>query len=156
MVARRLTFGWEKLETLLAEPNVRDLIQEYWEELWSYKDIPCEIDWPRLLAREVEGVYRVWTARVDGTLAGFAAFYVEPYVLARTTLFAIDGGHFLSAAFRDKGMVGFRMWKTAAAALKAEGVQMAMMHDNAARPLLPFFLALGAEPRSTWYWWDLR
>ena len=48
------------------------------------------------------------------------------------------------------------MWKTAEAALKAEGVRMAIMHDNAARPLMPFFLALGAEPMSIWYWWDLH
>jgi hypothetical protein len=30
-----------------------------------------------------------------------------------------------------------------------------MLHDNGDRPLMPFFLALGAEPRSTIFWWSL-
>lgn len=149
----KLRFGWEHLETLLAEPNVKDLITGYWQELWPYPDIPVVVDWPLLLRREAEGTYRVWSARVDGTLAGFASFYIEPHVYASTTLFAIDGGHYLSPGFRDtEHRIGWRMWKTAKAALKAEGAKVIMAHDNASRPLMPFFLALEMEPRTVWFW----
>jgi hypothetical protein len=120
--------------------------------LWPYKDIPCDPDWPRLLSFEKAGVYRVWAARSGKTLAGFIAFYVQPYVLAKSPVFAIDGGHFLSPAFRDNGRIGLRMWKTAKAALRAEGARIIMAHDNALRPLLPFFLALEMEPRSVMFW----
>lgn len=151
-VSERVRFGWEKLETLLGEANIRDLVTQYWEELWPYKDIPCVIDWDRFLRREAEGVYRVWTARVDVTLAGFCSFYVEPFVLAKTTLFAVDGGHFLSPAFRDNSRIGWRMWKTALMALKAEGVKVTVAHDNLEHPLMPFFLALQMQPCSIIYW----
>ena len=71
----------------------------------------------------------------------------------RTILAAIDGGHYLSPGYRDKGMVGWRMWRSAKAALIEEGVRFIMAHDNAKRPLMPFFLALGFEPLSTmWIW----
>ncbi len=151
-MAERVSFGWEKLEVLLAEPNVRDLITGYWEELWPYKEIPVDVDWARLLMFEAQGVFRVWAVRVNKTLAGFVAFYVQPYVLAKSTLYAIDGSHFLAPDFRDKGRIGYRMWKTAIDALDAEGVKFIMAHDNALRPLLPFFLSLGFEPRSTMFW----
>ena len=150
-MSERVTFGWEKLETLLAEPNIRDLITEFWQELWPHDHIPVDPDWSRLLRAEAAGEYKVWAARVGPTLAGFASFFIGPYVFAKTTIFAIDHGHFLAPDFRDNSRLGWRMWKTAKAALKAEGAQMMYVHDNARRPLMPFFLALGLEPCSTWF-----
>jgi hypothetical protein len=149
----KLTCGWERLEFLLKEPGVRDLITEYFEELSPFTDLPLDIDWARLLRHEADGIYRIWTARVNGTLAGFAAFYVQTHMYHRSVLAAIDGGHYLSPEFRGKGMVGWRMWRSAKAALIEEGVRFIMAHDNAKRPLMPFFLALGFEPLSTmWIW----
>ncbi len=148
----KLTCGWERLEFLLKEPGIRDLITEYWEEL-SPLGLPLDIDWQRLLRHEADGTYRIWTARVNHTLAGFAAFYVQPHMYHRSVLAAVDAGHYLSPAFRDKGMVGWRMWRSAKAALIEEGATFIMAHDNAKRPLMPFFLALGFEPLSTmWIW----
>ena len=70
---------------------------------------------------------------------------------------AVDGGHFLAPAFRDgHDRIGWRMWKGAKEALIEEGVQVGMLHDNALRPLSPFFLALGARPFSSMWIWDLR
>ncbi len=152
----KTSFGWEKLETLLAEPNIRDLLTSYWQELSPIKHLPLDIDWPRILDWERQGIYRVWAARVDGTLAGFAAFFIQPHMYYRSTVFAVDGGHYLAPAFRDKGMLGWRMWRSLKAELQREGILVGMLHDNSVRPLMPFFLALGAEPLSTMWIWDLR
>jgi hypothetical protein len=153
MKADKLTFGWERLSILLKEPNIRDLLTSYWQELSPLKGHRLDIDWQRLLRHEAEGIYRIWTVRVNGTLAGFAAFYVQTHMYHKGVLAAVDGGHYLAPAFRDKGRIGWRMWKTAKAALLDEGVQFIMLHDNARRPLMPFFLALGFEPLSTmWIW----
>ncbi len=148
MAKSRVTFGWESLEVLLQEPNTRELLTQYWSELSPIKHIPLDIDWPRLFEWERDGIYRIWAARVDGTLAGFVAFYVQPHVYYRAVLFAVDGGYFIAPAFRGSGRVGFRLWSTAKTALKAEGVRVVMAHDNAHRPLMPFFLSLGLEPIS--------
>lgn len=157
-MADRTRYGWEKLEVLLGEPNVREMIEDYEIEHRSpvLAHLKVDIDWPRLLAQEASGVYRVWASRVEGTLAGFIAWYVEPHPYYRTVLFAVDGGHFLAPAFRNKGRIGWRMWSSAVAALRREGVQVAMWHDNARRPMTPFSLGLGGEPLSTWWGKDLR
>ena len=152
----RVSCAWEPLGKLLDDPSVRGLIEEYWSELSPIKDVAVLApDWPQFLANEASGRFKVWAARVDGTLAGFVSFHIYPHLAYRHTLVAIDGGHYLAAEYRDNGRIGWRMWKSAGAALKREGVKIAMLHDNAMRPLMPFFLALGAEPRSTMFWWRL-
>ena len=125
------------------------MLTAYWQELSVIKHLPLDIDWAHFLEQERAGIYRIWTARVNGTFAGFVSFYVKTHPYYRSVLMAVDGGHFLAPAFRaTESMVGARMWRTAKAALIEEGVQVGMLHDNALRPLSPFFLALGARPFS--------
>lgn len=150
------TFGWESLETILAEPNVRELLTSYWRELSPVKHLPLDIDWDRLLAWERQFIFRVWVARVDGTMAGFITWMVQPHFLHRNTLFGLDHGHYLAPAFRNNGMIGARMWRSAKVALKEIGVEVCFVHDNALRPLSPFFLAIGARPFSSMWLIDLR
>ncbi len=153
----KLSFGWERLELILREPNIRDLLTSYLQELSPIKGLKLDIDWAHFLQQEQLGVYRVWTARVNGTLAGFVSFYVKTHPYFRTVLFAVDGGHYLAPAFRDtSSMVGIRMWRSVKAALIEEGVQLAFLHDNALRPLSPFLLAIGARPFSAMWLMDLR
>ncbi len=156
-VPARTSYRWEPLAAILTEPNVRELIEAYWTELSPIKDLPVDIDWDRLVEWERQFIFRVWVARVDGTMAGFITFLVQPHFLHKNTLFALDHGHFLGHAFRDTGeRVGARMWWTARAALKELGVDVAFLHDNALRPLSPFFLGLGARPFSAMWLLDLR
>lgn len=146
-------YGWEKLAIVLAEPNARDMIRAYVEELSPIKHIAAvDPDWRRLQRDEAAGIYRLWTARVEGTLAGYISFNVMEHPSYRGVLFAFDAGHYLSAPFRDTpGRIGYRMWTTVAPALKTLGVQVIMSHDNMARPLVPFMLSLGYEPRGLLY-----
>lgn len=146
-------FGWEPLEELLKEPNLADLVRQYADEYSPIRHIAeVDIDWPELVRRDREGAFAVWAARVGPTLAGFVSFYLWPHLFYRTTLFAVDAGHFLAPTFRDNSRIGFRMWRTAERALEERGVRVIVAHDNAERPLMPFFLALGFEPRSTMFW----
>lgn len=143
-------YGWEKLKDILAEPNLRDLLTAYYEELWPLKSkVAIDPDWPEMLRREEAGIFKVWTARVDGTLAGFVSFSIFPHLMTRQALWAFDCGHYLHAAWRDTpDRVGYRMWKSVEKPLKDLGVQVVCTHDNASRSLLPFFLGLGYSPRA--------
>jgi len=144
--------GWEKLAKVLAEPNAADMIRAYAEELSPLRDLaPVDPDWDRLARLEAGGCYRLWAARVDGTLAGFISFFLMPHHNYRSLLMAQDGGSYIAPQFRGKGMVGFRMWRSAEPALRKLGVRYIMAHDGQ-RPLLPFMLALGYEPRGTLFW----
>ncbi len=141
-------YGWETLAVVLAEPNAAEMIRAYHEELSPLKGIiPVRPDWERKRRLEDEGVYRLWTARVDGTLAGYLSFQVFPHPDYMGVPFAFDAGHYLAPAFRDmQARLGFRMWRTAEHALRKQGVQFVMSHDAAARPLMPHFIGLGYAP----------
>ena len=148
-----LRFGWGSLPALLEEPNVRDLVRAYYDELSPLKEIVLpDPNWPAMIQAEKDGVFCVWTARVNGTLAGFVIFHLLYHLNYRSTLFAMDAGHFLAPAFRNRGRIGYRMWRTVEPALREKGVKVVMAHDNAVRALMPFFLALDYEPRSTLFW----
>jgi hypothetical protein len=155
--AIKTAYRWEPLATILAEPNVREMIEAYWTELSPIKSLPLDIDWDRLRDWERQFIFRVWCARVEGTLAGFITFCVQPQILFKSTLFAVEQGHYLAHAFRDtQQRVGARMWWTVRPALKELGVDVVFLHDNALRPLSPFLLSIGARPFSSMWLLDLR
>jgi hypothetical protein len=138
--------GWSSLAEVLAEPNARDLIASYSDEL-SPLDAPADPDWGAMAAMEERGEYRIWACRADGTLAGYIAFEIHPHLDYRGMLFAFTPQHYLSSAFRDKhDMLGWRMWRSAMPALRELGVRFLMSHDSSKRSLLPFMLAMDARP----------
>jgi len=152
-VAPKTSYRWEKLSAVLAEPNAADLIRSYVEELSPIKHIAAvDPDWDLLAHYEAQGIYKLWVARVDGTLAGYISFNLMTHPSYKGMLFAFDQGHFLAPAFRDNpGRIGYNMWKRVVPRLKELGVKAIWAHDNFERPLLPFFLALGYEPRGTMF-----
>ena len=114
--------------------------------------IPLDPNFASMIGGEKSGIIVTWTARVGPTLAGFICFHLLYHLNYRTVRFAMETGHFLAPQFRAKGRIGFRMWRTAEVALEERGARVIMAHDNAERPLMPFFLALGYDPRSTIFW----
>jgi hypothetical protein len=147
-------YGWESLQTVLAEPNAAEMIRAYARELSPLRDaMPLDPDWDRLRQLEAGGIYRIWAARADDTLAGFISFFVQTHHNYRSTLLAIDAGHFVSPAFRaTPGRIGYRMWKSSEAALRDLGVKVIVAHDNSIHPLMPLMLALDYEPRGTLFY----
>jgi hypothetical protein len=146
-----ITFGWASVTDLLDEPNLRELAREQHEEFGGLPDtIPLDVDVEKMLALEKLGVFKVWTARQDDLLIGFIEFHVSPTLHHRTTLFAIDGGHYLLPEFRDI-FVHIKMWRSALTALQGMGVAAVLAHDNPRRPLGAFFRRLGFDPGGSLY-----
>ena len=149
------TFGWESITTILREPNIREMIHDYWEELSPIKQIaPLDPDFETMMRNEAAGSFKVWAARSgDGLLIGVILLHIMPHLNYKSTLFAFDAGHYLSPLYRDsKEWIGVKMWRAMFDPLQELGVKVLIAHDNALRPLTPFFLRLGFEPRSTWFW----
>jgi hypothetical protein len=153
----KIRYGWEKLAVVLAEPNAVEMIRAYAGELSPLRNaMPLDPDWDRLQQLEAAGVYRIWAARADATLAGFLSFFVQTHHNYRSTLLAIDAGHYLAPAFRDmQARLGFRMWRTVEPPLRNFGVKVIVAHDNAIHPLMPLMLALDYEPRGTLFYKEL-
>lgn len=152
--ASGVTFGWQPIAEILDEPNLRELIEAYWEELSPLKDVaPLAPDFDQMMWLEDKGMHRVWTARSEeGLLIGFIGFHLCRHLNYRTTLFAMDSGHYLDPLCRNEDWTGVRMWRSALDALKEIGVRVVIAHDNAARPLDAFFIRLGFKPRSKLFW----
>lgn len=146
-----ITCGWEKLEDLLAEPNIRDLLEAQWEELAGLKDkIALDPDIKRMRQAEALGVFKIWAGRRDGLLVGFIEWHVSPTFHNRSTLYAIDGGHYCHPEFCDSWSY-LHMWREAERALRDMGVGAFMAHDNEARPMPAFFRRLGYQPQGRLY-----
>ena len=145
-------FGWTPIREVLKEPNIRDIAQAYYAELWNDARVPCNPDWERRIRMEDEGSYKVWTATVDGTLAGFIEFQLTPTLNSRDKIVALDCGHFLAPAFRGKDRLWWQMWRSAERAIAELGGKSILAHDNIRRPLMAPFLSLGYKPVATLYW----
>lgn len=145
-----LIFGWEPLDDLLAEPNVRELLLLQYEEFGGLReDIPLDPDIGRMREAEKLGVFRLWAARRDGRLVGFIEWHISPTFHHRSTLYAIDGGHFVHP---DEGAwTWLRMWRAALAALLELGCRVVLAHDNPHRPLDRAFDRLGFQPAGSLY-----
>ena len=144
-------FGWTPIREVLKEPNIRDLVQAYFAELWGEARVPCVPDWEKRCQLEDQFLYRVWTAHVDDTMAGFIEWHITPTINAKDTLFALDAGHFIAPTFRGNSRLGYRMWSSCIRALEELGVKVVLVHDNIRHPLMPFFLSLGFKPIGTLY-----
>jgi len=125
-----LTFGWEPCRKLFAEPNIRDLLTEHWEELAVTKaDCPLDPDFDRFVQLDEAGLFRVWAARDGKLLVGYLAFFIQPHLHYRSTLHATEDLFLLSAPYR-RGLAGYRMFTTAIDALRELGVKRCICHTK--------------------------
>lgn len=123
----------EKLfPTLINE--MRPLLERHWQEV-ALCDAFGPVDIAEDAYRRVEegGMLRVYTARRNGALVGYAAYFVLPNLHYRSKLAAESDVFFLLPEER-RGLVGLRLLQFADKALAAEGVavivnKVKMSHD---------------------------
>lgn len=132
------------------DPGARDMLALHFEELAPLKEVARpDVDWAEKLMREHAGAYRVWACRANGALAGYIGWFIQPHINHKGLLFAIADVHYLAPQFRDIPRIGWRMWRTALAAVKSEGARIVLVDCSLERNSLPFFLALGMKPVAT-------
>lgn len=126
----RLTFGWESVRVLFAEPNLADLLRAHWEELAVTKeDCPLDPDFKRFVELEDLGIFKVWAARDGATLAGYLAWFIQPHLHYRSTLHAVEDLFLLSAPYR-RGLAGYRMFTSVFDALRELSVRRCIVHEK--------------------------
>ena len=121
-----MIFQREYLKDCLDE--ARPLLFEHWKEISHYPDIPLDPDEERYYNFEKGGVLRVYTARDEGKIFGYAVFIVNTNAHYKTSLQAMQDIIFIHPERR--GMGGrFILWCDEQ--LKAEGVQIVFHHIKA-------------------------
>lgn len=126
----KITYQWERLSRILAEPNINDLLQAHWHELGVHKDeMPLDPDFEFMLKANETNFFMVWAVRDGKTLIGYLAWWVKPHMHYKSTLTAVEDLFMLAPAYR-KGLVGYKMFTTSLEALKARGVKRVMCNSK--------------------------
>lgn len=109
---------WRELEPLM---------REHYRELAVDKDIPLCPDTERYEALEQADVLRGYTARREGELIGYAAFFVQRHLHYATSVHASQDVLFLRQDYR-RGGLGLRLIAYCERRLAAEGVDVVHHH----------------------------
>lgn len=141
---RAATFQCETL-TADAMREAEPLLRAHWAEVAHYDDIPLDPDVAVYVATQNAGALRYYTIRdtADGSLLGYAVFFVRAHPHYRTTRYAAQDVIFLHAGAR--GLIGLKFLKWCDAQLQAEGVTVVTQHVKAAHDFGPILLRNGYE-----------
>lgn len=126
-------------------PELLPLAQAHWREVRWDLDSEIDLDQEKLAAADDAGVYRVFTARQDGELIGYANYWIAHHTQNSTSLEADADGIYLRPD-RRRGRTGTELIKFADEALRAMGVRTVYQHVRGARDFGPVLTRLGYDP----------
>ena len=120
-----LTFQREPLMPAFQEAG--PLFREHYEEIaWKQDKVKLDPDVGKYAAYEKADVLRVFIARRDGILVGYAAYILSRPLHYKGIIAATNDVVFLSKS--ERGGAGVRLMKFAEKELIAEGVQAISLH----------------------------
>ena len=90
--------------------GLEDLIAFNWDEVSAVYKLapPLDIDWPRYLMLERMGQYRSISARRNGRLIGYNAYFIEKPMRHKRMTWAVNDALYLDRTER-KGVLGWRL-----------------------------------------------
>ncbi len=106
------------------------LIEKHWEEIAINQDnIKLKPDWNTYNKLESLGMFKVYTARVDGKLVGYFTIVVTKGLHYADHLFAATDLIYISPEYR-KGRAGYSLIKFAEEQLKKDGVSVLVINTK--------------------------
>ncbi len=110
--------------------DIEPLLFKHWGEVAHFKDIPLDPDWAFYAACDHAGVLRVYTARDEGKLVGYACYFVKANPHYQTSIQAVQDVLYLHPDYRGVPALRFIAWCDAQ--LAAEGIDAVYQHLKAA------------------------
>jgi len=101
--------------------ELKEVINEHYEELSVTKEFPLDPDWDAYKSLLDIGRLKFFTCKNDGVLVGYIIFFIAPHLHYKTCLTAFEVIYFLKKEYR-KGRVGVRMFQFAEKTLKEQGI----------------------------------
>ena len=132
-------------------PELLPLAKAHWREVRWDPDSEADLDQAKLSGADDAGVYRIFTARQDGEMVGYAAFWIAHHAQNAGSLEASADAIYLRPD-RRIGRAGIELIKFADRALAAMGVRKvyhAVRHR--ARDFGPVLERLGYQSTETIY-----
>ena len=102
-------------------PEIYPLFEKHWAEIAHFKDIPLNPDTARYFQLDAAGFMRVFTARAEGKLVGYAVYFVMPHLHFKQSRHATQDVFFIDKEHRGFGM---RFLRWCDEELRKEGVQV--------------------------------
>lgn len=124
--------------------EIKPLLEAHYREIAHFRDIPLKPDYPRYAQAEERGTLRIFTARMDSRLVGYAIYFVTPSLHYSDSVQAHQDILFVHSDFR-RSTVGLRLIRHADEALAGEGVQIIYQHSKAAHSIGPVLERQGYE-----------
>jgi GNAT superfamily N-acetyltransferase len=124
----------ECVQDVMAE--IEPLLRAHYLEIAHFQDIPLNPDFDRYVRAERAGALRIYTARRNTDLVGYAIYFVQPHLHYSGSLQAQQDVLYLTPETR-KGGAGLWLIRYADQELASEGVQVVIQHVKA-RPDLNF------------------
>lgn len=136
------TYQLEPIATLWEQ--VQPLLEAHWHEIAHYDDILLAPD--RALYERIDamGGLRVYTARLDGALVGYVAYFVKSNIHYSASYQATQDVLFVAPEHR-RSRIGMDLLRHADKELAAEGVQVVYQHVKVAHNFGPLLERLGYE-----------
>lgn len=122
--------------------EVMPLLQMHYEEIAHFKDIKLNPDFSKYQALANAGTLRVFTARKDGELVGYAVFFIVPNIHYRDSVQANQDILFINKKHRGFGR---QFIKWCDEQLKSQGVEVVYHHIKAAHNFGALLEAMGYE-----------
>lgn len=122
-----MRFQEEKLKDCLEE--AKPLLYAHWKEIAHYQDIEFAPDYEQYFRMEEAGVIKVFTAREQSVLVGYAVYFIRHHIHYKSCLCAYQDILFLDPNYRRTGGI-FIKWCDER--LKELGVQLIIQHIKAA------------------------
>jgi GNAT superfamily N-acetyltransferase len=136
-----MIFKAEKISDCHAE--AMPLLVAHWQEIAHYKDIPLNPDIDTYLKLEEFGMTRCYVARDnDGTMLGYAIYFVKPNLHYKESLQAVQDILYVSPKHRKTGG-SFIKWCDEQ--LRADGVQVVHQHVKVEHNFGPLLERFGYE-----------
>ncbi len=127
-----LELGREKASEVFDE--IKPLLRDHFQEIAHYPDIPLNPAYSQYFAAELHGQLRIFTARVQGKLVGYAIYFVRPSLHYQDSLQAQQDVLYLAPEYR-RGKIGTELIEYADYELRCEGVQVVIQHVKAKKEL---------------------
>lgn len=135
-----MDFARETVATVIDE--IGPLLFAHWQEIAQYPDIPLNPDFDHYTRAEMHGQLRVYTARHERDLAGYAVYIVAPALHYANSLQAKQDVLFLKPQYRH-GRIGWKLIQFADVQLRADGVQVVYQHMKTDHDFGPLLERLG-------------
>lgn len=137
---------------LVAEGSA--LFEAHYREIaWMQDKVPLDPDYGRYEAMARAGVVRIFTARRDGELIGYAVFIVNPHLHYQSTRWAMNDVLYVAPGSRGY-RAGSKLLKHVESVLRADGVKVMGLHIKDSLNWGPLARLLGYERvESSWQKW---